>query len=198
MIFLSKLFELISCMCEVSGDFMVGMIRDEVWPVTAQLLDLYVQQEQKATRKQLSYDSLVLKDAPRKRSFVTEREKLLFSILDFLSRTYAEQKRGSRLSGLVPAAGTMLLPFLAKEGELLMRTMKALKLMMLIDCDALWRPLLQLSHRSFPPRPFDSQEQSSSRVVVEEQYKCTTSLELAAKDLVEFIESLPEQSLDIP
>lgn len=194
MIFLSKLFELIASMCEVSGDFMVGRIKDEVWPIVAELLDLFVQQEKVASHKQLSCDSLVAKDAPLKKTFVGEREKLLFSVLDFLSRIYGERKCGLRLSTLIPTAGTLILPFLANKGELQVRAMRALKQMMLIDCDALWRPLLQLCCRPLPPRPFDSQ---GFIMEVKDTRTCTTPLELAAEELVDFIEALPEQPLDI-
>lgn len=194
LMFLSKLFELMASMCEVSEDFLVSRIKEEVWPVTAELLGLYVQDETSTSRKQLGCDALVSKATLRPKSFVTERDKLLFSILDFLSRIFGKQDCGQGLSSLIPAAGTILLPFLAQEGELQARTMRALKIMMLIDCDALWRPLLQLSNRPFPPQPFGPQ---SEAVAVHKDRDCTTPLELAAKELVEFIESLPEQDLEI-
>lgn len=171
---------------------MISRTKDQVWPVVAELLDVYVQ-ESKASSYHLSCDSEVTSDATRRRSFATEREKLLFSILDFLSRIYGERKCGLGLSSLIPVAGTLVLPFLATEGELHARAMKALKTMMLIDCDALWRPLLQLSHRPLPPSPFGLQR---SIVVVEDRYECSTPLELGAEELIGFVESLPEQSID--
>jgi hypothetical protein len=196
MIFLSKLFDLIGTMCEVSESFMVSRIEEQVWPITAKLLDMYVQQEKKNSHKQLSCDTLVSKDAIPKKTFVSEREKLLFSMLNFLTRIYRQEGCGEGLSGLIPAAGTILLPFLANEGELQTRTMRALKTMMLIDCDALWRPLLQLSHRPLPPNPFGGVLQSSVDVTVHDNEN-KTPLELAANELVEFVEALPEQPLDV-
>ena len=182
MIFLWKLFDLIACMCEVSGDFMVSRIKDQVLPVAVELLDVYVQKS-KASHNRFCCDSLVSKEG-----------KLLYSLLDFFSRIYGQRECGLGLSALIPVAGTIILPFLANEGELHVRTMRVLKIMILIDCDALWRPLLQMSHRPLPPRPFGPQ---SSSINAEDRPECTTPLESGAEELIEFIESLPEQTIEI-
>lgn len=195
-IYLAKLFELIASMCEVSDDFMVDRLKQQVWPVTASLLDMYVQEEKRNTRKQLGTDSLVLKDAKTSKWPVTERERLLFSMLEFLTRIYSQRQCGRGLSDLIPSAGTIVLPFLAKEGELQARTMQTLKAMLLIDCDALWRPLLNLGHQQIPPCLFGARE-SPVAIITKGRCDSMTPLESAAKDLMEFVESLPEQPLDI-
>lgn len=195
MIFLSKLLDLVACMSQVSGSFLVDRIRQQVWPIIAELLDIYVRLEKETSHKQLSTDNLASNELVQKKTVVTEREKLLFSIVDFLSRIYSQRECGMGLADLIPTVGTIIIPFLANYGELRDRTMRALKTMMLIDCDALWRPLLQLSHRPLPPRPFGHED--ACITVANPNEKCTTPLELAAVELVAFIEALPEQTLEI-
>jgi hypothetical protein len=95
---------------------------------------------------------------------------------------------------LIPAAGTIVLPFLADQGQLRARAMEAMKAMLLIDCDALWRPLLQLSRRQIPTRSLYPQ---FAGIKTNDEVECRTPLELAAAELVAFIESLPEQSFEV-
>lgn len=190
--FFSKLFELIACTCEISGDFTVSRIEDDVWPIVAKLLDLYVREKQ-STHYLLRGDSVISHDLIRKTSSLTEREKLLYAVLEFLSRVYGVRKCGLGLSGLIPTAGTLVLPFLSDEGELRVRAMKTAKAMLKIDCDALWRPLLQLSHRRITTRTLHPRLAVVGAI---DEAECTTPLELAAAELVDFIEALPEQSFE--
>lgn len=188
---LSKLFELMACMCEMSGDFMVTRIREQVWPIAAQLLDVYVREKQNIEHP---VSGLISPDLTRKTPFLTEREKLLHAVLEFLSRVYGVRKCGVGLARLIPAAGTIVLPFLADQGDLRARAMEAVKAMVMIDCDALWRPLLQLSRRQIPTRTLYPQ---FAGLDANDKVECKTPLELAAAELVAFIESLPEQSFEI-
>jgi hypothetical protein len=190
--FLLKMFELIACTCEVSGDFMVTRIEEEVWPIVAKVLDLYVREKQ--STHHLSGDSVRSHELIRKTSFPTVREKLLHAVLEFLSRVYGVRKCGRGLSGLIPVAGTLVLPFLADEGELRIEAMTAVKVMLKIDCDALWRPLLQLSHRRITTRTLHPRLEV---VGASDEPECATPLELAAAELVDFIEALPEQSFEV-
>jgi hypothetical protein len=180
-------------MSQVSGSFLVDRIRQQVWPIIAELLDVFVRLGKETSRKQPSTDNLAFNELVQGETVVTEREKLLFSILDFLSRIYGQRECGMGLTDLIPTVGTIIIPFLANHGELRDRTLRALKTIMLIDCDALWRPLLQLSHHPLPPRPFGHKD--SCTAVVNPDQECTTPLELAAEELVAFVDSLPEQTL---
>jgi hypothetical protein len=191
MSFLSKLFELMACMCEMSGDFMVTRIREQVWPIVAKVLDVYVREKQNT---QDLVSCVASNDLIRKTPFLTERDKLLHAVLEFLSRVYGVRKCGLGLAGLIPAAGTIVLPFLADKGELRTRATEAVKAMLMIDCDALWRPLLQLSRRQIPTRILCPR---FAVVGANDEVECTTYLELAAAELVGFVESLPEQSFEV-
>lgn len=193
MSFLANLFDLIACMCEVSGSFMIGRVQNDVWPVVVKVLDMYLRDKQ-GSQKLLQSSTDVPSDSLWRPKLVTAREKLLHSVLDFLSRVFGAQQCGHGISDLIPAAGTMLFPFLETDGEVRSRTMKALKAMLIVDCDALWRPLLRLSHRRIDPSPLAPQ---GLVVGSEEEAEPITPLELAAKDLVNFVETLPEQSIGL-
>ena len=172
---------------------MVTRLEEEVWPIVTNVLDLYMREKQ-STYHLLSGDSVCSHDIMRKISFRTHREKLLQAVLKFLSRIYGVRKCGLGLSGLIPAAGTIVLPFLADEGELRVEALTAAKAMLKIDCDALWRPLLHLSHRRITTRTL------YPRLAVvggNDESECATPFELAAAELVDFIEALPEQSFDV-
>jgi hypothetical protein len=96
----------------------------------------------------------------------------------------------------------MLFPFLESSDdddtheELEAICMTALRNMVLIDCDALWRPLLDLSARGLPPCPLgvlaateNAKEQALGR-------SPDSVLAKRANELIDFIEALPEQNLD--
>lgn len=106
---------------------------------------------------------------------------------------------GKALAGLIPAAGALVLPFLGEEGELGAVAMAAIQHMVQIDCDALWRPLIQISgRRQFPPPKkwllLDGHKQKA-RSNNEVTFSVLSLLERRANELVDFIERLPEQEL---
>ena len=168
---------------------MAGRLKDDVWPVVAKLLDMYMREK----RGNLKRNSLVSTDLTNQnKAFLTEREKLLLSILDFLTRVYSERECGLQLSGLIPTVGAILLPFVGEEGQLAAKAMNALRSMLIIDCDALERPLLRLSQRRLLARRIQPQ---GPLICAEQANVCLSPLERAAEELLDFIDSLPEQSL---
>jgi hypothetical protein len=105
------------------------------------------------------------------------------------------------LADLIPAVGTLILPFLGEDGETGEACEKALEQLVRIDCDALWRPLVQLSGKTFPPaRPWmqcsplsKANRSREDKLILSDKH--SSSIVTRARRLVALIETLPEQAL---
>jgi hypothetical protein len=75
--------------------------------------------------------------------------------------------------------------------------MTALRNMVLIDRDALWRPLMYLSPRGLPPCPlgvFATTENAKEQALGGLPDSVLTK---KANELIDFIEAIPEQNIDV-
>jgi hypothetical protein len=209
-VFLSKLFELVGVMTVCADDFMASRFRQDVWPCIVQVLGSFATSRQGllSTEPQ-SFPSPVAVSRPVNQKRVFHAQKLSASelglalgIIQCLARVFGHRPSGLVLAGLIPSAGSMLFPFLESSDDdgtheaLETICMTALRNMVLIDCDALLRPLLDLSARGLPPYPLgvlaateNAKEQALGR-------SPDSVLVKRANELVDFIEALPEQKLD--
>lgn len=208
-VFLSKLFELVAVMTVCADDFMASRFRQDVWPCIVQVLGSFATSRQGllSTEPQ-SFPSPIAVSLPVNQKCVVRAQKLSASelglalgIIQCLARVFGHRPSGLVLAGLIPLAGSMLFPFLESSDDddtqktLEAICMTALKNMVLIDSDALWRSLMDLSARGLPPSPLGVL--AATKNVKEQALGGTPDSVLAKKanELIGFIEALPEQNL---
>ena len=134
------------------------------------------------------------------------KNSLLLPILHCFECSFESSCRYG-LAGLIPSAGTMLFPLLSFRGPIGDGAVAAVKAMLRVDCDALWRGLHALSGRPFPRSPLMlastmSDAESSSKVFSVVSVSCNhgmkdneCTLSRKAGELLDFIDELPEQPL---
>jgi hypothetical protein len=209
-VFLSKLFELVAVMTVCADDFMASRFRQDVWPCIVQVLGAFATSQQSLLSTELqSFPSPVSIFRPMNQKGVVQTQKLSASelglaleIIQCLARVFGHRPSGLVLAGLIPSAGSMLFPFLDISDDddshktLEAICMTALRNMVLIDCDALWRPLLDLSARGLPPCPLGVL--ATTGIAKEQAFGRSPDNVLAKKanELIGFIKALPEQNLD--
>ena len=191
---------------------MADRFKNDVWPVISRHLgNLITKQESKDRLLEKQFDRKLkiqdLEDAVRARSstsYWSDSERLLIlSILKCLVRVFQHKDCGFALSGILASAGSMLLPFLDNNDHEVVRfAMQALKNIITIDCDVIWRPLVHLSGRGMPRCPLANICHISNKVLsnkvapqVSLSEENDSDLSLRCQELIDFIKSLPEQPL---
>jgi len=148
----------------------------------------------------------------------TERQ-LIIAILTCLNRVFQQEDCGKAVHNVLGSIGFTLLPLLddALEDDLKIQeiTMDCLKNILRIDCDILRKPLMELSFTIMPCCPLldfrnnqgseddnigDEETSNSSQKVIKTSLLTTRStrnrnLVTRCKELLDFVEKLPEQSL---
>jgi hypothetical protein len=130
---------------------------------------------------------------------MTESEILvLMSAMRCICQVYSHLPVGKCLPGLIPSIANVLFPFLNDKNEsVIAECLRALKSMLQIDCDSMWRPLYEMSGRSLPECPLELDGITPRPTVT---FSLATSATLAQKEaameLLAFIDLLPEQTLD--
>ena len=200
-IFLSKLLNLIATMTESSDDFMSRMFRSIVWPVMGEVLADLLKSEKSSANMLLTEEGV-------KENLAESEQALLIAVMDCLRRIFAHRPTGLALAGLIPSIGAILFPFLEHEMEdISMACIETVRSLVRIDCDALWRPLLEMSGQRLAPCPLKLRKekgQSEEDVLVKDLTPSksdtisSASLKSAriAESLMTFIESLPEQEIE--
>lgn len=200
-ILITNLLSIISELCSSSDGFFVDRFENDVYPIIGKLMLQNILPDNDS--------SMSMQAGAQKYS------ALMLPILHCFKSTFESSCRLG-LVGLIPSAGTMLFPLLTSEGPISDGTMDALKAMLAVDCDALWRGLHTLSRRSFPCNPIDISSATvqmtgqmgnnglegskSVRTVTVVSFTkrnrdCNTILSQKARELLDFIESLPEQEV---
>jgi len=206
-VFVAKLFELVTCMCQISGDFMVSRFEHDVWPIFAQLIGHEVmlrEQQQSRERlrlpKNMSATRRAIAGAPGASSLPKRRQRALLALLDCIARCFGSKNLGVGLTGLVSRVGTVILPLLADEGEVGDAAAVAVQALLAVDSDALWRPLLVLSGGHVPPRLLKStrvgkvsDDRGRSVVLAKANVMDDSTLMKRAKELMQYADDLPEQ-----
>ena len=186
-------------MSECSGEFIASRFQNDVFPLLGQLLgDLAV--DSPLSDSHQSIESFKGKHVSSLRERQQSESMLICSMLRCLSTLFQDHACGRPLARMVPSVGTMILPFLGEHHvETRDTCVDAIRQMVRIDCDALWRPLVQLSGGSVASvKPWESSDGTLSGSK-ERRARSVSSggsiLERYASELVSFIESLPEQTL---
>ena len=179
---ISKYLEIISELCTLSDGFFSDRFENDVYPVIAQLL-------QSSERR-----NCLLEDC--RQSHTSKRHVLLVSVLDCLRHTF-ESNCGRELVSLIPTCGSMLFPLLSDDhiGDAIVET---IKVMLKIDCGALWRGLHILSGRSSPQNPLCRTIAPSCDLVIRSEEgldKDVPRQKQNAERLLDFIDSLEERPL---
>ena len=186
-VLISKLLLIVSELCVSSDGFFVDRFEKDVYPITSKLIQDILPRD--------GFNGMGLQSAKQKHS-------LTLPILSCFKSTFESSCRYG-LAGLIPSAGTMLFPFLSFEGPIGDESMAALKAMLAVDCDALWRGLHTLSKRPFPDKPIHiSGEQAVTTIELRPKgvtsvrsRDCNIILSQKAGELLDFIDQLPEQEI---
>lgn len=191
-VFLAKLFVLLAVMAECSKEFIASRFLNDVFPLLGQLLGSF------ATSSDLGVGPEYFKDSQTSKSRGRQPSEtlLIISMLKCLFTLFDERVCGHRLAELVPSVGTMILPFLGDDHiETRDACDSAIRQMLRIDCDALWRPLVHLSGGTVASaKPWEVQGRIKLEVTALSS-KVKSPLESRALELVLFTESLSEQPL---
>jgi len=196
-VFVSKLLELVAIMVKCAGGFIASRFKNDIFPLMSQMLGSFAEDLAASEGKNcfsLYNDAGFSKSAhPRQ----TSETSLIVSIVQCLASVFREPSCAEALAGLIPVAGALVLPFLGEKGELGIASVNALQSMLQVDADALLRPLVQLSAQSFPPpKPWlTSSNSEQERSGSEKDLFAPSLLQRRAKELVDFINGLPEQEL---
>ena len=219
-VFLARLLDLVAIMAECSGGFIASRFQNDIFPLVSQMLGSFAEdlvplenRDDLPPRcsKHISSTTTTtrwqrLRDMQTRHQ--TSETAMITSMVQCFVKIFRDRACGKALSGLIPAASALILPFLGEYGKLGCVCTEALQQMAQIDCDALWRPLSQLSSKAFPPpKPWLSRPPASSLLGEDRQagtaevdadsvHPASSSLlERRAKELVDFIDGLPEQEL---
>ena len=176
-VLLASLFTIVAELCAGSDGFFEDRFRHDVYPIIAKLVGECLQPMR-----------------GRETNFI------LTPLLVLIKSVFESSCRYS-LTGLVPAAGSLILPFLGCVGTVGDEASAAVKAMLTIDSDALWRPLHKLACRPFPPRPIKLDEgtiaSEGSTALMVHPTRDQTDIVLArrAQRLLDFIEKTSESPL---
>jgi hypothetical protein len=188
-LFLSKLFALVAEMAECAGDFMAARLRENIWPCLSRVIAMFL--------RRLNHHQLCHSQA--RNTYADSERSLVISTFALVKRVYSQRSVGRALANLIPTTGKMLLPFLGDgDADAAEACTQAVQSMLRIDCDALWRLLLDHSGRHMYACPLlesASSNRHSQHLATSNTY-ATDRIALAAGKLVDFIDELPEQSLD--
>jgi hypothetical protein len=231
-IFLARLFTLIGTMCECAGDFMADRFRNDVWSVMASHLGDALRRQVKDAPPSLQSPSRTLVtdqepkpvNAPERdglrlhqvsnecvssgSTWTTSERLLVRSILQCLNQALGQEECGRALGAILVPIGSMLLPLLdnGSDPEIADLSMESVKKILNIDCDALLRPLLELSGAGIPPCPLKKPPCPGTKTSECKEIATTESHQEApesegsilanrCRELLEYLESLPEQSI---
>lgn len=196
-VLLTKLLEIVSELCSMSDGFFASRFETDVYPILTTLLGHCIPEEIER----------VASDKPQSYSFGEKRHSALSPILQCLKSVFQTSCK-SALAGLISSCGTILLPLLSCQGQYGDDVVEVLKTMLQVDCDILWRPIHRLSGEPFPCHPIRQFDKSADppdadcdvvcrKPTLDVHYKteaCTIMSE-RAKDLLLFINQLPEQNI---
>jgi hypothetical protein len=170
-------------------DFMASRLKEHVWPCLMQILRSYDGDKQGEERNILLLHGTIGRSSSR---------DLLVAVIRCFERIFGFRPVGLALSGLIPTSAAPLFPLLNFPDVLVATTaMDALKAMILIDCDALRRPLWEMAATPLPRSPFSlvirKTPHASDKL---SKYPLATVASNEAQELVDFINGLPEQAVE--
>ena len=176
-LFVSRVLDLTATMVEVSGDFMATRVREAVWPWASQVLAICLQSTREATEHHSDSFRIVLESA-----------------LSCTRRIFMHRDTGVPLAGLIPLIGNAILPWLQKSDGIADQAVATMERLILIDRDALFRPLSMLARKPIPRSPF--LPGNDPAVAAVQPFEVPNDGQRRALDLLTFLESLPEQPIE--
>ena len=171
---LSSLLEIISTLSELCDGFMCQRFQSSIFPHMSKIYQIFVGHIDN-TKVSLSLYS-------------KEDRKLLAPMLKCTQRVFSAE--GSDLCQMVPIVGSIILPFISVEGDIGESAMLAMKALLAIDSDCMWRALLNGSGSEFPQRsllPLETPPKSKVGIKSNFSKSCLK--------LIEFVDTLPEHSI---
>jgi hypothetical protein len=181
--FLGLIFDLITSMSGASDDFIVGRLKEDVWPILQKLIGMFHGQNMISSPSGL-----------QRRPELTGKEKLIMAILRFLTMVFGRSTLGRGLAGMIESTGTLTFPLLAQCDPIGSYAMDALKAMLRIDSDALRRALYSTSGHAFSSS-FVMVMNGSAEFSISQTSCSSHLLQQHASQLIKYVESLPEQLL---
>lgn len=143
-VFIAGLFELIGCVCELSGDFMTSRFESDVWPIIAELISHEIMLRERRTRGQSNEQISSTRKAIASANHCDNTLSVI-AILRCISQSFQPKVLGSGLVGLVSSMGTLILPLLADDGDVGDAAEGVVRALLILDSDALWRSLVDIS-----------------------------------------------------
>jgi hypothetical protein len=186
-LFLSALFDLLGCMVQSSGSFLWSRLEVDVWPACAQILGKIL--KQKVNDKAYLTSNKICEN---------EITKLLCSLFGFYTKVFSNPELFHKAASSISTVGSMILPFVSEKDPIGGKAMSTIKTMLLIDKDALWRPLLSSSgylSKQFSLKSHHQLDDGKLQPSTSENGS-PSALQLRARELLDFVDDLPEQIID--
>lgn len=179
--FLSTLFDLVGAMAFISGSFIWRRLKEDIWPACARIVEAHLRSRTHETK-------------PIDKTLLTGKDKLILSVFDLYKTVFRTQELAEKASRTIASVGATIIPFIGEQGPIGEAAMEALRAMLSVDSDALWRVLLSTSGEGLPPSPFQSLGTGvlESTAITRQHLSI---LQLQAKELIRHARSVPEQSL---
>ena len=143
-VFIAGLFELIGCVCELSGDFMTSRFESDVWPIIAELIGHEIMLRERRTRGQ-RYEGISSTRKAIASANHCDNTLSVIAMLRCILQCFRPKVLGSGLVGLVSSVGTLILPLLADDGDVGDAAEGVVRALLILDSDALWRSLVDIS-----------------------------------------------------
>ncbi len=177
---LSSLLNIISILSELCDGFISDRFQNTIFPHMSKLLDFLLGKILDTN----SGNTIARNSLLRKEDDIT-----LNALLDCTCRVFLAN--GSHLSTMVPIVGSIILPFVGLNGASGLSAMEAMKALVRVDSDCLWRALLQASGTPIPARPLlPLSLQSQTMHSNPKSFLSTRCLEI-----INFVYELPEQDI---
>lgn len=190
-IFLSELLELTATMTVSTDDFMASRFRENAWPCIVSVLEKLIKlppesSSRRSIGKQIECQAHLIP--------LPESERILIkAALGCLSRVFGHGPNRSVLIDLGQSCATIVFPLLESyDPDFVELTVDVVKVLLRIDCDTIWRSLWDMTGRPIPDCPLNRNKRS---LAVAQNLETATPLAVKASELLDYIESLPEQSL---
>lgn len=174
---------MISTLSELCDGFIADRFQSTIFPHMSKLFESLLHivgtsSDNEKEKDETRYNNIRIKN---------EDENILNSLLDCVSRVFSAN--GVYLASMVSIVGSIIVPFIALDGTVGDSAMDAMKALVKVDSDCLWRTLMKMSGRDIPKRPLLPVNNRVSHPVVESR------LSKRCLEIVHFINDLPEQNI---
>ena len=174
-ILLSSLLNIISTLSELCEGFISERFQSTIFPYMSKLFESFLCEDK---RKNLGRISLYSK----------EDEHILKSLLVCINRVFSTT--GNELAAMVSIVGSIILPFVGLDGDVGDTAMEAMKALVKVDSDCLWRALLRASGINIPSRHLLPINNCNINIRTTQ-----THMEKRCLQIVRFVKDLPEPNI---